>query len=113
VCAPIVAMGLLLHTRACAARKLSLSAASCAARLSSRSGLSVGAFQLETPIASLNTSSTAPARMLAMRWAMVWLMLVPSLLSLAEGARTRHLRCTSSHQKGAGEWEVEGWAPGS
>ena len=55
----------------------------------------------------------APVQMLAMLWAIAWLMLTLSLLSLAEGAKTRHSRWTSSHQKGDEEWVGEGWAPGS
>jgi len=83
---PMAAIGLLLHILA------------WAALLSWRLGLSVGARQLETLIASSKAVWIDPWRMLTIRWVIVLLMLTPSLLSLAEGASTRQFKWTKSHQ---------------
>ena len=75
-----------------------VSAASCAALLSWRLGLSVGARQLETLIVSSKTVWIDPWRMLTICWVIVLLMLTPSLLSLAKCASTRQFKWTESHQ---------------
>ena len=90
------------HTLAAADLKLSASAAIWAALFPGRSGLLVGAVQLETAIASLYNDAMSPRRSRTIRSLMVFCMLCSSLLLFVEGANMSISKWNKSHQKGAG-----------